>query len=87
MYFIICSPFFLFCLGYNPEIELELFVDCFHVSFSFLSETKQELEDLMADIKKTANKVRAKLKGKFFPHGKNKTFFVIYAKSRVTTID
>lgn len=24
---------------------------------------KQELEDLMADIKKTANKVRAKLKG------------------------
>jgi syntaxin 1A len=26
--------------------------------------TKQELEDLMADIKKTANKVRAKLKGK-----------------------
>ena len=25
---------------------------------------KQELEDLMADIKKTANKVRAKLKGK-----------------------
>lgn len=27
-------------------------------------ETKQELEDLMADIKKTANKVRAKLKGK-----------------------
>lgn len=27
------------------------------------AETKQELEDLMADIKKTANKVRAKLKG------------------------
>ncbi len=25
---------------------------------------KQELEDLMQDIKKTANKVRAKLKGK-----------------------
>ena len=25
---------------------------------------KQELEDLMADIKKTANRVRAKLKGK-----------------------
>ena len=25
---------------------------------------KQELEDLMSDIKKTANKVRAKLKGK-----------------------
>lgn len=28
--------------------------------------TKQELEDLMADIKKTANKVRAKLKGNLF---------------------
>ena len=27
-------------------------------------EVKQELEDLMADIKKTANKVRSKLKGK-----------------------
>lgn len=27
------------------------------------TETKQELEDLMADIKKTANKVRTKLKG------------------------
>jgi hypothetical protein len=27
-----------------------------------------ELEDLMADIKKTANKVRAKLKGKFTFH-------------------
>nr|CAH7722077.1 unnamed protein product [Callosobruchus chinensis] len=30
--------------------------------FPFVTETKQELEDLMADIKKTANKVRAKLK-------------------------
>lgn len=28
-----------------------------------LAETKQELEDLMADIKKTANRVRTKLKG------------------------
>lgn len=27
---------------------------------------KQDLEDLMSDIKKTANKVRAKLKGKSF---------------------
>ena len=35
----------------------------FDYSFS-ISEMKQELEDLMADIKKTANKVRAKLKGK-----------------------
>lgn len=29
-----------------------------------VSETKHELEDLMADIKKTANKVRGKLKRK-----------------------
>jgi hypothetical protein len=35
------------------------------ILFAFVSEVKQELEDLMADIKKTANKVRAKLKGKF----------------------
>ena len=28
-----------------------------------ISEMKQELDDLMSDIKKTANKVRAKLKG------------------------
>lgn len=31
----------------------------------FVTEVKMELEDLMADIKKTANKVRAKLKGKY----------------------
>lgn len=31
----------------------------------FVSETKHELEDLMADIKKTANKVRGKLKRKY----------------------
>lgn len=30
---------------------------------NFFLETKQELEDLMADIKKTANRVRTKLKG------------------------
>lgn len=30
-----------------------------------VSEVKMELEDLMADIKKTANKVRAKLKGQY----------------------
>ena len=29
------------------------------------AEMKQDLDDMMADIKKTANKVRAKLKGKF----------------------
>lgn len=31
--------------------------------FALPPETKQELEDLTADIKKTANKVRSKLKG------------------------
>ncbi|PHT96347.1 hypothetical protein BC332_34727 [Capsicum chinense] len=36
-------------------------------------EVKQELEDLMADIKKTANKVRAKLKG---PQITEKTEFI-----------
>ena len=36
------------------------------MTFHFSSiEMKQDLEDLMSDIKKTANKVRAKLKGKF----------------------
>jgi hypothetical protein len=30
-----------------------------------LTETKQELEDLMADIKKNANRVRGKLKVSF----------------------
>ena len=33
--------------------------------FLLILEMKQDLEDLMSDIKKTANKVRAKLKGKF----------------------
>lgn len=40
---------------------------CWHhkltVLVLFFAETKQELEDLTADIKKTANKVRSKLKG------------------------
>lgn len=30
----------------------------------YLIETKEELEELMSDIKKTANKVRSKLKSK-----------------------
>lgn len=30
-----------------------------------LSEMKEELEELMADIKKTANKVRGRLKGEY----------------------
>lgn len=29
-----------------------------------IAEVKQQLEDLMADIKRTANRVRGKLKGK-----------------------
>lgn len=33
--------------------------------FSFSPETKEELEELMADIKKTANKVRSKLKSEY----------------------
>lgn len=36
----------------------------FSPTLALPSETKQELEDLTADIKKTANKVRSKLKGK-----------------------
>jgi len=34
------------------------------LSFFIISGTKEELEELMSDIKRTANKVRAKLKGK-----------------------
>jgi hypothetical protein len=45
---------FCSCIGFELNYCICLFV----------SEVKQELEDLMADIKKTANKVRAKLKGK-----------------------
>ena len=37
----------------------------------FFLEMKQDLEDLMSDIKKTANKVRAKLKGNL----SNQNFF------------
>lgn len=33
-------------------------------SLLYFTETKHELEDLMADVKKTANKVRGKLKRK-----------------------
>ena len=36
----------------------------FFTFMNFFAEMKQELEDLMADVKKTANRVRAKLKGK-----------------------
>ena len=37
--------------------------------FSFSTETKEELEELMSDIKKTANKVRSKLKSECFACG------------------
>ena len=33
---------------------------------SIITEVKQQLEDLMADIKRTANRVRGKLKGQNF---------------------
>lgn len=37
-----------------------------HLSFPLLSaETKADLEDLMAEIKKLANKVRSKLKSEY----------------------
>jgi hypothetical protein len=44
---------------------LVMYYRCVKLLYLFVSEVKQELEDLMADIKKAANKVRAKLKGKF----------------------
>lgn len=37
-----------------------------HSAHFFLPETKAELEDLMADIKKLANKIRSKLKSEYF---------------------
>lgn len=36
-------------------------------ALSFSAETKEELEELMSDIKKTANKVRSKLKSEYTP--------------------
>lgn len=51
----------------TPSANLFVLIIFAFIYFPFLSpfqlETKQELEDLMADIKKTANKVRTKLKG------------------------
>ena len=40
-------------------------VQLYLLCFPYLPEMKQELEDSMSNIKKTANKVRAKLKGDF----------------------
>ena len=37
--------------------------------YFFCAEVKEELEQLMADIKKTANRVRGKLKGKCYSQG------------------
>lgn len=39
---------------------------------------KEELEELMSDIKKTANKVRGKLKGEKYDHG---TYIIIISDS------
>lgn len=44
-------------------------------SYFFVAEVKMELEDLMSDIKKTANKVRAKLKGKWRDSRPRNTFW------------
>lgn len=38
---------------------------CVCLLFPFSPETKEELEELMSDIKKTANKVRSKLKSEY----------------------
>lgn len=49
----------------DPSMSLMVFVEFFGlwaVPFSFYSETKEELDELMAEIKKTANKVRGRLK-------------------------
>jgi len=35
----------------------------YKIKLTFAAEMKEELEELMAEIKKTANKVRGKLKG------------------------
>lgn len=48
--------------------------------FFSVSEVKMELEDLMSDIKKTANKVRAKLKGKQL--GNDSSFLTIDTQGR-----
>ena len=50
--------FFLLC----PARIWYLYIDTLY--FQISAEMKQDLDDMMADIKKTANKVRAKLKGK-----------------------
>lgn len=68
--------------GFYCRPEIENFDSCFeqmahgacvrtaaHLdlsALSFSSETKAELEDLMADIKKLANKIRSKLKSEYF---------------------
>lgn len=68
--------------GFYCRPEIENFDSCFEQmahgacvrtaahrdlsALSFSSETKAELEDLMADIKKLANKIRSKLKSEYF---------------------
>lgn len=75
-----CREQYLHWFYCSPEIEN--FDSCFqqmgdgaclraaahlvHSAPFFFSETKAELEDLMADIKKLANKIRSKLKSEYF---------------------
>lgn len=47
-------------IAYDCKIPCPIYS---HVKNPYFAEMKQELEDLMADIKKTANKVRSRLKG------------------------
>ena len=53
----------LFCFEMYLKIQMLIKKICF-----LFSEMKEELEELMADIKRTANKVRGKLKSKSLFH-------------------
>lgn len=44
-------------------MESQNYLHSIHDKIMFIIEMKQELEDAMSDIKKTANRVRSKLKG------------------------
>lgn len=51
----------LYCLATDVSVlQCSLLIQA---GMLYISETKEELEELMTDIKKTANKVRARLKG------------------------
>lgn len=59
----------------NRGRKRERFFFFFFFLFLLIAEVKMELEDLMSDIKKTANKVRAKLKGKWRDSRPRNTFW------------